>query len=510
MRNDQMYRLSIALLILVTLTACYPAPAPGSGGNPAMAALDGQATVAAAQEQQRQAAESTRQAGDATAQAYAAQAQATQAAADQATAQAQATADYVTAEAYTLSAAQTVQSMKATDAAATIELQITVDAAARIAEAEELMVQDEARRLEIQRQAEIAAIESSRLWKTRVFPAIAIILALGVVYWLYQRSRPAEVHQVADRILVIGGNRQPYQIAGPRVIPNEPLALPAGEPIATAAPLPALASGHVLIAGETGSGKSNAMRAVLASRDNVVVLDPHSGDWDGAHVIGGGRNFEAIRDYMTYMRDILSNRFQEKESGRKHFDPLTVATDEMPAIIATLGKEIASTWREWLREGRKVALYFVASTQSTRVRTLGIEGEGDLLENFSAVLVLRKLAEKEYPDLVRGMTWAAVLRTIEGTQPVIVPQMDSRPPNGQERPQPFILPVPRVADPDNLTRADEARIRYMLREGFSQAAVEQEVFGFKGGGAWRVVKRVKDDIDTTATNGGGVFAPVQG
>jgi hypothetical protein len=43
------------------------------------------------------------------------------------------------------------------------------------------------------------------------------------------------------------------------------------------------------------------------------------------------------------------------------------------------------------------AMFFVVSTQSTRVRTLGIRGEGDLLENFNYVLVLGKLAVNPIP-----------------------------------------------------------------------------------------------------------------
>jgi hypothetical protein len=122
---------------------------------------------------------------------------------------------------------------------------------------------------------------------------------------------------------------------------------------------------------------------------------------------------------------------------------------------------------------------------------LGIEGERDLLENFAGVLVLGQAAVSEYGDLCRDMERPAVLRTIRGAQPVIIPNVEARPSNGQ----PFVLPTPAFANPDSLTGADRARIRHMLREGYSQASVEEKVFGYKGGKAWTAVKRIKDESD---------------
>jgi hypothetical protein len=138
-------------------------------------------------------------------------------------------------------------------------------------------------------------------------------------------------------------------------------------------PLPKMDIGHVLIVGETGAGKSTAMRALLAHRQQVVVLDPHAGpgDWPGGVVKGSGRNFTEIGEFMEYMIDELSKRAEQRRQGVNQFMPMTVATDEMPAIASELGPAVYQNWQKWMREGRKFGLYIVVSTQSTRVKTMG-------------------------------------------------------------------------------------------------------------------------------------------
>ncbi len=257
-----------------------------------------------------------------------------------------------------------------------------------------------------------------------------------------------------------------------------------------------------MIAGETGAGKTTALLAVLNPRQNVIVLDPHDDNatWGNAQVIGGGRDFEAIGHYMAYMKQLLSERYTLRSQGQRAFDQLTVATDEMPAIVAALGNKIGEVWREWLREGRKVGLFFTVSTQSTRVRTLGIKGEGDLLQNFSYIIALGEVAVADYPDLVRGMERPAVIRTVQGARPVVIPfeQPQLQAPNGQALK--FIAPMPVYeesnADPKNMTETTRERIRRLKERGKSNRAIETAVFGYTGGAAYDAVKEVLEGATT--------------
>lgn len=351
-----------------------------------------------------------------------------------ATSQAGATSDAIaiqmTSQAIALDGTRQAIAMMSTATFEAIAAQGTSQAVSGLATVESALAADEALRLAIQRDAEAAAVERARTWNA-VWPWLAgvgmVTILAGVAmggYVVIRREQPVIVNDDNHRPQLIIHGGEVRALPMPR---SQPLALPApaAPPDADLTPvaLPALTSGHVLIAGETGSGKSTAMMAVLNRRQNVIVLDPHDapGTWGKATVIGGGRNFQAIGAFITQTAGLLNERYQQRATGVTQFPPVTVATDEMPAIVSALGGGIGDVWREWLREGRKVNLSFIVSTQSTRVKTLGIQGEGDLLENFTYVLVLGKVAAAEYPDLTRGMERPAVIRMASGARPVIIP-----------------------------------------------------------------------------------------
>jgi hypothetical protein len=493
--------LGISLMLLV---GCATPPNGGYGMTPNAAATLSAADIARQQASHAatvQAAEMTRQSAQATDQALLV----TQTAAAIATGTTQSItqAQTATSEAITIRASEQALVTEVTFWA--IAAHATGTAVAQIAIAEQHLVEDEARRLALLRETEAAQLAYQQqmnhlkpyLWGGLMIGLI--ILASGVSMMLYQRSRPITVNDVSGPRVLIPANS--WQVLPS---PRTPLALPEpnlpSETAMTPIPLPSLRSGHVLIAGETGSGKSTAMLAVLKHRQQVVVLDPHNtpGSWGNAQVIGGGRDFESIGRFMQQMHHLLSQRYAQRAQGMSRFEPLTVATDEMPAIVASLGRQMDDVWRAWLREGRKVGLFFVVSTQSTRVRTLGIRGEGDLLENFSYVMILGKLAANQYPDLVHQMERPAILRTIQGTHPVLIPYGQTSI-QGRESASPlFVAPTPEpqgYADPNNVTEMTRIRIQQLAHELPSQAAIERAVFGYNGGAAYRAVKEVLDEIN---------------
>lgn len=153
-------------------------------------------------------------------------------------------------------------------------------------------------------------------------------------------------------------------------------------------PLPMLTGRHVLIVGATGAGKTHAANYLLQARENVTVLDPHD---DGAtwpvhcRVIGGGRDFPAIGESIKGAAELLDNRFKMRELGTgAHFDPVTLAIDELPAIVAH-DPNVSRQLMQIGMEGRKVGVFLLLLTQSVLVRSLGIEGQGDLRDNFATV-----------------------------------------------------------------------------------------------------------------------------
>ena len=322
------------------------------------------------------------------------------------------------------------------------------------------MVQEDTQRMLANQRAREAFWNAAYPW---IVAVVLLVLVGGVSFWLviqWRNKKPVM------QVVIEGGNGMRQSIplirderGGFRVLPGTlpheggRLALPelvetAVEPV----PLPKMDIGHVLIVGETGAGKSTTMRALLAHRQQVVVLDPHAGpnDWQGAQVLGGGRNFNQIGEFMDWMIDELSTRAEQRRNGQSTFPPLTVATDEMPAIANELGKDVYANWQRWMREGRKFGLYIVVSTQSTRVKTMGIEGEGDVLNNFAGIVYLGKTAVAEYPELATSMKWPAVLRTKRGARPVVIPHN----PDGASYPVSRVVPPPQFNLPPRASQAE--------------------------------------------------------
>lgn len=512
---------TVSLAAAVALAGCgspLAIPRPDVSG---LAALDAQATLAVWSAQEAAAASATRQAAESQAAAASTAAAGTAAAVDAANATVAANATGVALDTARMSAEATAtwDALMARRMAMGIEATATADAAALAFQEATAAKALAARQAEIDRD-----VMWNRMlpWLVGLAAVVAAAVVVGVVgVWALPRIWRSRPQQAGDTWIMMDANGAPMVLNRPlRALPSSaarPLALPVSERVEPV-PLPPARLGHVLVAGETGSGKSSAMVEILRSRAEAVVLDPHwnGRDWGGARVIGGGRNFDAIREYMDEMRRMLRGRYEAREGGRAEFAPLTVAVDEMPAIVGALGREIEATWREWLREGRKVGLFLVLATQSTRVRTLGIEGERDLLENFTYVLALGDVARREYGALANGMAHPAVLVTKGAARPVVIPHVPAAVPtrevavgdldgDGDEDvispPGPmFVAPTPQherpKADPRNMTRGDADYIRELLSAGWSQRAVEMEVFGYTGGAAWEAVKKFREPVTT--------------
>jgi len=170
----------------------------------------------------------------------------------------------------------------------------------------------------------------------------------------------------------------------PMLAQDTPLAL---LPMPALKPLPMFTDRHILIAGATGTGKTHTARYLLQARQTAYVIDPHDDGktWPGhCQVIGGGRDFAAVAETIENMLTLMDNRYRQREMGVAHFDPVTLAVDEIPAIVAHQ-PETAQMLMQLGMEGRKAGLYLVLLSQSVLVRSLHIEGQGDLRENFATV-----------------------------------------------------------------------------------------------------------------------------
>lgn len=170
---------------------------------------------------------------------------------------------------------------------------------------------------------------------------------------------------------------------------------------------------HVLIIGETGSGKSVAAKAILTARakrgEDIIILDPHArpSTWNGLDAIGKGRDYQAIEQMIAILKAELDRRYKEYANDDNYTPKrLNIFVDEVPSIAA-----YCDSWQEFFTviscEARKVNMSLICLSQSRLVDMLGIKGRSDIRENFTEMLlgdkatkVDRGLAGKEYPAVL--------------------------------------------------------------------------------------------------------------
>ena len=143
---------------------------------------------------------------------------------------------------------------------------------------------------------------------------------------------------------------------------------------------------HLMILGETGSGKSTICK-YLVSQVNApcLIIDPHASptDWRGFVVTGSGRNYGDIATEFERLANLMQIRYEARDKGISQFDPLIVIIDEFPAIASSLGKGATDTVKLLAREARKVSIRMCLLSQGAEVKTLGLEGEGSIRECFA-------------------------------------------------------------------------------------------------------------------------------
>jgi hypothetical protein len=168
---------------------------------------------------------------------------------------------------------------------------------------------------------------------------------------------------------------------------------------------------HTLIIGTSGSGKTTLAEAIVSTRaGKVAILDPKwtPGKWGNlpAIPIDDDGKYTQIEAAAKSLLAELNDRLVSLKRGVTTFTELTIVVEELPTVIdecpsgAALLKQIG-------RLGRELRIRLLGLSQSERVKSLGIAGEGDTKDNY-LLIRLGKFAIALMPES-RGLNRPAVL-----------------------------------------------------------------------------------------------------
>jgi len=182
--------------------------------------------------------------------------------------------------------------------------------------------------------------------------------------------------------------RAPVMHPGMIPPPDKPKEIPVPKLLPAIEPLDRIA-----IFGGMGCGKSELLKHLASSRStraDVIIIDSHAAPntWPVGRVVGMGRDYSEIEAFLNAIMQELNNRYTQLSQGFTGFSPICIIIDEMTVLNQFV--DASEIFKSLLCECRKVAIQMIVAGQSDRVRSLGIQGNGDLKQAFEAVVYLEK------------------------------------------------------------------------------------------------------------------------
>jgi DNA replication protein DnaC len=154
--------------------------------------------------------------------------------------------------------------------------------------------------------------------------------------------------------------------------------------------------------GGSGSGKTTAIIAYLnklstkmvRTNTQLFIIDPKpQGEnpwpkWAKA-IIGQGYDIKAIKTFLEWIKkDLVPARSAMSITERNKEPDVVILIDELFQLTQDFKKEFnenfADYWVYFLTYTRTLKIYLIASTQSDRVESMGIQGMGDVKNGFTA------------------------------------------------------------------------------------------------------------------------------
>lgn len=150
---------------------------------------------------------------------------------------------------------------------------------------------------------------------------------------------------------------------------------------------------HQAIVGKSGAGKSVLLQWLIkksgAADIKIYDSDAAPNEWGDLEVVGVAGNYKAIAESMQRDFAELDRRTKLRAEGVTAF-PLTIRVlEEAPTTLNELrdhGYASGHNWmRQFLRRGRKYGMKLILVSQGFSVKSLKIEGEGELRDNLTVI-----------------------------------------------------------------------------------------------------------------------------
>ncbi len=283
--------------------------------------------------------------------------------------------------------------------------------------------------------------------------------------------------------------------------------------------LRAIEGKHVLIIGDTGTGKSTIAQwlAYQVGGDTTTVYDPDAApdEWAGLNVVGRKGNFSAIaqamEDDLTELQRRIELRGEGGDKALAGLDSVTIA-EEFPLLVSEV--DIASQWLiKHGNRGRKPKRFIIGLSQDDSVAALGIEGQGNARKNFRfvrlgkfAVNHAKKLKDTAVEEWLKSGKYRCMVEDTPCQLPdlasfnMFVPRVSLQPSfqdmkKAETTVEPEFQPIfePENQDSESLLKA----VKACIEAGFSDSKVIKEVLGFSGGRyqeGKKILKKMKGEL----------------
>ncbi|NOK64259.1 MAG: hypothetical protein GFH27_549323n2 [Chloroflexi bacterium AL-W] len=145
---------------------------------------------------------------------------------------------------------------------------------------------------------------------------------------------------------------------------------------------------HLLVIGHSRGGKTTVIHEIATRRikrgETVFVCDPDAakGMWPGCDVAGYNNDYKAINQSITRFADEMEARRKLRSSGiMRTFAPVHLIIDEYADVVEQCD-DAQTTIEHGLRRWGKLNGHIIIGVQDKQVKTMKMEGQGELRKNF--------------------------------------------------------------------------------------------------------------------------------